>query len=135
MRMIWVEEDFDALSRLTDAGTRWREDQAAQSPGRLIRALRRGLKVSQVDLARRAGLPRSVVSRLEAGGDSQLSTLRRLLAALGSGLVILPCSAGLLARFRSEARHRRGSRLALERMRRVGGILAKATRSNDPGAP
>ena len=109
MRMRWVVEDYEALARLIDGANRFGRDETALAPGRLIRLLRRGLQVSQLQLAKRAGVPRSLVERVESGGDVQIGSLRRLLGALGCGLVILPASDGLLARFKAKAKEKRRS--------------------------
>src|ERR1051326_4038945 len=90
MRMRWVTEDYEALAHLTDSGNRWSRDETALTPSRLILRLRRGLQWSQLQLAKRAGVPRSLIGRIESGGDIQLSSLRRLFGALGCGVVILP---------------------------------------------
>ena len=52
--------------------------------GALVRTLRRRLGWRQVDLARRAGVSQSAVSRLETGhlDELSLSTIRRIAAAL-----------------------------------------------------
>ena len=47
--------------------------------------------MSQSQLARRAGIPRAHIARLEAGAiDARLSTLRRLFDAMFCDLVVLP---------------------------------------------
>lgn len=47
----------------------------------------------QKTLAAMAGIDVSVLGRVERGGDVRLSTLRRIFAALGCRLVILPAGA------------------------------------------
>jgi transcriptional regulator with XRE-family HTH domain len=55
--------------------------------GRKLRALRLRAHLSMRELARRAGVAVSYVSKLEAGGlSATLATLRKLLVALGSDL-------------------------------------------------
>ena len=115
MRMRWVVEDYQALARLIGAGNRWRGEETALSPGRLVLRLRRGLQVSQLQLARLAGVPRSLVGRVESGGDVQIGSLRRLLEALGCGLVLLPVSEGLLVGFKAKALEKRRRELRWER--------------------
>jgi transcriptional regulator with XRE-family HTH domain len=115
--MRWVVEDYGALARLIDGANRWGRDETALAPGRLILRLRRGLQVSQLQLAKRAGVPRSLVGRVESGGDVQIGSLRRLLGALGCGLVILPASAGLLAQFKAKAKEKRRRDREWERAR------------------
>lgn len=115
MRMRWVVEDYEALAGLIDGANRWRQDETAVAPGRLILRLRRGLQMSQLQLARCAGVPRSLVGRVESGGDVQVSSVRRLLAALGCGLVFLPASEALLAEFKAKAVEKRRRDLEWER--------------------
>ena len=101
--MRWVVEDYDALARLLEAARPWSDDETAREPGRLILRLRSGLQWSQAELAKRSGVSRSLVARAEAGGDLQLGSLRRLFAALGCSLVILPVSPELHSRFNALA--------------------------------
>jgi transcriptional regulator with XRE-family HTH domain len=97
MRMRWVTEDYRALGALLAAGCALGNDPIATSPGRLIRRVRRAHRVSQLQLAERSGVHRSVIARLEKGAsDIQVGTLQRLLKGLGCGLVFLPASAEAL---------------------------------------
>lgn len=58
-------------------------------PHVLIRTLRRELKMTQAQLARRAGLPQSHLAKIEGGKvDMQLGTLRRILRAMSHELVL-----------------------------------------------
>ncbi len=118
MRMRWVVEDCEALAALIDGGNRFGRGETALSPGRLILRLRRGLQVSQIQLAKRAGVPRSLVGRVESGGDVQVSSLRRLLEALGCGFVILPVSEGLSIEFKAKALEQRRRDRQWEQVRR-----------------
>lgn len=101
MRMRWVVEDYEALA-----------------PGRLVLRLCRGLQVSQLQLAELAGVPRSLVGRVESGGDVQLGSPRRLLGALGCRLVVLPASEELLSRFKAKAKEKRRRDREWKRVRR-----------------
>lgn len=58
------------------------EEILAELGGRL-RRLRLQQNIRQADLARRAGVSTRTVSNLESGADVQLSTVIRLLRALG----------------------------------------------------
>ena len=58
--------------------------------GQAIQARRRALKLSKVELARRAGKVREVIDRLEAGQDSTVSSLLAVLGALGLALRLEP---------------------------------------------
>ena len=74
--------------------------------GQDIQARRRALKLSKVELAKRAGKVREVIDRLEAGQDSTVSSLLAVLGALGLVLRLEP--AGLpTADEVAEARNRR----------------------------
>lgn len=59
-------------------------------PHALIRALRGRLKMTQAQLAARAGLPQSHVARIEAGKvDARLGTLRRIFSAMSFELSLV----------------------------------------------
>ncbi|MGH2786447.1 MAG: helix-turn-helix domain-containing protein [Actinomycetota bacterium] len=56
-----------------------------------IRSARRGSRLSQRELARRAGVPHSTVARIETGRISpRASTVERLLGVLGYDFAIQP---------------------------------------------
>lgn len=116
--MRWVVEDYEALASLFDAAHRCGRQEIVFAPGRLIQRLRRGLQWSQLQLAKRAGMPRSLIGRVESGGDARLSSLRRLLGALGCELVVLPASETLLARFKTKALEQRRLDRQWKRVRR-----------------
>jgi transcriptional regulator with XRE-family HTH domain len=60
-------------------------------PHAMIRALRAALRMTQSQLAKRAGLPQSHLARIESGKvDTQMSTLRKLLAALFCDMLVVP---------------------------------------------
>jgi len=56
-----------------------------------IKAKRKARKLTQVELAEKAGITQAVISRLEAGQEdnAKLSTLRGLASALGCAVVDL----------------------------------------------
>ena len=88
--------------------------------------LRRRLAFTQDELARKSGVAQSIVSRVEGGADAYLSTWRRIYAAMGFDLMLLPISrltveelerraeegrpAGHWMRQRARPRRRRGQR-------------------------
>lgn len=67
------------------------EDEARRSYelGKAVRGRRLALRMSQTELARRAGMTQSAVSRLEAGGMTPtIGMLDRVSAALDADLVV-----------------------------------------------
>jgi transcriptional regulator with XRE-family HTH domain len=66
-------------------------ERACLRPGAVVRGVRSALRMSQAQLARRSGVPKAHVARLEAGRLSpRVDTLERLLDAMFCGLLILP---------------------------------------------
>jgi len=59
------------------------ELEILQEIGARLRAYRLQMNLAQADLATRAGVNRTTVRDIEAGRDAQLSTLVKLLRALG----------------------------------------------------
>ena len=63
----------------------------SSSTGTLIRAARQRRGLSQAELARRAGMPRSVVNAYERGNrEPGADALRRLVRAAGSEVALAP---------------------------------------------
>lgn len=104
--MRWMVEDYGELADLIGAGNAHASDETARDPGLLIGRMRRALQINQRELALRSGVARSVLSKLELGDDVQLSTIRRVLAALDCGYVLLPTSRALLEPLREKQRER-----------------------------
>lgn len=61
-------------------------------PERMFQYLRCRLRFTQLELAQKAGLTQSQVSRVESGADCLLSTWTRAYAAMGFELRLLPTS-------------------------------------------
>ncbi len=59
-----------------------------------LQELRRGLSMTQVDVARTAEMTQSELSRLESRGDHRISTLRRYVEALGGELEVAAIFSG-----------------------------------------
>ena len=57
--------------------------EVLQEIGSRLRAYRLQMNLTQTDLATRAGVARTTICDIEAGKDSQLSTLVKFLRALG----------------------------------------------------
>jgi len=131
--MRWVSEDYEALAGLIERANQVGNEEAALSPGKLVRRLRRGSQISQARLAAAAGVPRSLLERLESDKDVQLSSLRRVLAALGCRPVILPASEPLLTEFRRKAAEQRRQDEAWVKACRGLGISSTATASRAQG--
>lgn len=55
----------------------------------LLSELRRVAGITQVDLAKSIGIKQPTLSQLESQGDMQISTLRRIVKALGGDLEII----------------------------------------------
>jgi predicted transcriptional regulator len=58
-------------------------------PATLIKQARRAARLTQADLARRAGMKQPEIARLEStGANPRVSTLRRVVAATGHNLAL-----------------------------------------------
>lgn len=67
----------------------------AQQLGQAVRNRRRGLKLTQAELAEKVGSYQKTISQLEAGhGGVKLETVFNILAALNLEIVVQPRSAG-----------------------------------------
>jgi DNA-binding transcriptional regulator YiaG len=64
------------------------EAEARRKLARRLAVLREGKALSQTVVAARMGTSASVVSKLEAGGDVEVSTLQRYCAAIGEKLAL-----------------------------------------------
>lgn len=83
-------EDMRALNQAILAGEAV-PSRARVRPSALVRSLRSALRMSLTQLARRSGVPRSHISRIEAERVfPRLDTLERLLDAMFCDLMILP---------------------------------------------
>lgn len=92
-----VGEDFDDFlagfeARLDPAGRAMYDAFAAQYDlASAVIALRKRQRLTQVDLAQRAHVHQSDISRLERGGSNiSQSALQRIAAALGARLALVP---------------------------------------------
>lgn len=66
------------------------KDWARWSLNRQVWFLRVSNELTQAELARRAGVAQSHVAKVEQGRDVRWSTLRKLFAAMGCDLLVLP---------------------------------------------
>ncbi len=102
-------------------------DYAAQG---LILLTRVRLGMTQAQLAKRCGLTQSHIANIENGKvDVQLSTLRRIFAALECRLVLAPQPVGGL----DELVRRQARAAALKRVKRVSGTMAMEDQRPDEG--
>lgn len=102
-------------------------DYAAQG---LILLTRVRLGMTQAQLAKRCGLTQSHIANIENGKvDVQLSTLRRIFAALDCRLVLAPQPVGDL----EELVRRQARAAALKRVKRVSGTMAMEAQRPDEG--
>lgn len=109
------------LDQFVSYGRRAPEGLEALSASALIRMLRNALRMTQAQLAKRAGLPQSHLAVIETGKvDMKLATLRKILKALQGELVIV-------ARFRKEPASIVAERIrevARKKVARVAGTMA-----------
>ncbi len=80
--------------------TTWIEGLRSRPATLGLRELRKGLDVTQTDVARRTGSTQSDVSKLERRDDVRLSTLREYLRALGAELEVCAVVDGGRSRLR-----------------------------------
>lgn len=118
------------LSRFIEWATRAPEGAADYAAQSLILLTRVRLGMTQTQLAKRCGLTQSHIANIENGKvDVQLSTLRRIFAALDCRLVLAPQPLGDLdALIRRQARA-----AALKRVKRVRGTMAMEAQRPDEG--
>lgn len=110
-----------ALEAARSVPQAWRELPV----GKALRRLREELGLHQWALACRIGMRQSMVSRIERGADLRVSTLRRLLEAMGCELIVLPATVrgieGLraLSRLQELQRREEGRRALAELLRKT----------------
>lgn len=87
-----MAKSFDALAkRTTTAATRRRAEFRTQQllEEMLLAELRQSAGKSQREIAKRLGIKQPSLSKLEKQSDMQISTLRRIVAALGGELEVI----------------------------------------------
>lgn len=82
----------EPVERLLKAGGEAPVELRSWPPERMFQYLRCRLRFTQLELAQKAGLTQSQVSRVESGADCLLSTWTRAYAAMGFELRLLPTS-------------------------------------------
>jgi len=65
-----------------------RSDTEFEELGRQLRELRKGARLTQVDLCARAGISRDTLSRVENGGSAETASVQRVAAELGCQFAI-----------------------------------------------
>ncbi|MDX8430954.1 MAG: helix-turn-helix domain-containing protein [Candidatus Algichlamydia australiensis] len=97
--------------------------------GDLIRTIRKQLGMSQLVLAKRAGVPQSTISRIESGErDMNLSTLQKILSAISCDLILAP----LLKSSIDDMRRKRARKVAKKRMQYLEGTMNLEEQQPDP---
>lgn len=83
--------NFSELRAKMSPQRRQQNDQAVQAEFglMLLRELRKVEALSQTELARRMGVSQPAIARIEAQDDVQVSTLQRLVEALGGSLEVI----------------------------------------------
>ena len=83
--------NFNELRNKMSPARRARNDKAVKDELRLmlLSELRKVEALSQSELARRMGVSQPAIARLEAQDDVQVSTLQRLVEALGGSLEVI----------------------------------------------
>lgn len=90
------------------------------SCGALIKLVRRGLGMSQEELAKRAGVPQSMISKVEREAhEISEGTLRKILPALSCDLLIVPYLTTPL----ETLRQRQAEKLAKKRVKYLLGTM------------
>lgn len=100
--------NFNELRTKMSPERRQRNDAAVQEEIRLmlLEELRKVESLSQAELARRMGVSQPAIARLETQDDVQVSTLQRLVQALGGVLEItakLPSGTYRIGQFEAKA--------------------------------
>ncbi|MBI3551177.1 MAG: helix-turn-helix domain-containing protein [Elusimicrobia bacterium] len=94
----------------------------------MVRAVRLALRMTQAQLAKRAGIPQSHIARIEtAKVDLQLSTLRKVFRALFCELLVLP----RMQRSIEDAIAARAKEKARQNVARVTGTMALESQRPD----
>lgn len=101
--------NFNELRARMEAKRREKNDQAVREELQimLLQELRKMEALSQAELARRMGVSQPAIARLEAQDDVQISTLQRLVEALGGTLEViarLPSGAYRVGQFSASSR-------------------------------
>jgi transcriptional regulator with XRE-family HTH domain len=103
----------DAIVEVVRRHTRDSVDHPVLQVADLMRAARWWAKLSQRDVALRAGLPRVTVARIESGetADPAISTVQRIFAAAGFYLIVTNDELGELTPYHPDsAKYDRGGR-------------------------
>lgn len=85
-------EQADDLEVLLNAGMKLPADWRSHSVQRNFQSIRCRLRFTQEELALKAGLTQSQISRVESGADALVSTWTRVYQAMGFQLVLVPVS-------------------------------------------
>lgn len=79
------------IEEITQAALKLKAASRGLTIGAMIKLIRSQLGMSQMTLAKRAGVPQSTVTRIESGkSEPNLSTLHKILGAISCNLLIAP---------------------------------------------
>ena len=126
----------DPFAELLKAAAAIPEHWRTQPAARNFQEIRCRLRFTQAELAGKAGLVQSQVSRVEGGEEALLSTWTRLYEAMGFGLVLLPVSAATVFELEKRAEVGRPKHHWMRqraRPRRKRRSQRKETRANPAG--
>ncbi|BFU94140.1 MAG: hypothetical protein NTNFB02_08620 [Nitrospira sp.] len=104
------------------------KEAGSRTPGEWIRILRNRLRMTQVELAKRAHITQPNLAAIESGkADPQVGTLRRIYQGLGSDLNVEP----RLKKPLDEIVRGRAASLALKRLKHTMGTMALEDQAPD----
>lgn len=87
--MLRSEKKF--IDKVLKAGAKLPKEAIGHSPGVIIRSLRKRLRMSQRQLAKRVGLMQSYIAKIESGSKKPtLDSLEKIFRALNCHLALLP---------------------------------------------
>jgi len=109
------------LEEIFQTGNALRSVIRGLSIGELVAIIRKQLGMSQKVLAKRAQIPQSTVSRIEQGKKTpQLTTVRKILAALSCDLLLVPVSTESI----DDLRLKQACRIAEKHVRYLRGTMS-----------
>ena len=128
MRPYTISEKL-LVAEIMQAAQKTRVATRGLSIGIIIKSIRLQLGMSQKDLAQRAEVPQSTISRIEQGQrDFNLSTLNKILGAMSCDLVMAPLSQDSI----DVLRRKQARKLAEKQLRYIKGTMNLEDQQPDP---